>query len=95
MGILISGLSDIDGDNVSVINDSSKLDSTLNKKSNQVCCHLVCESVAMGECLVTHIPTGDNLGDLATKLIPGGIKRSRLVDMVLCDIESNSAVDAD
>ena len=53
------------------------------------------KSVAMGECLETHIPTGDNLGDLATKLIPGGNKRLRLVDVVLHNVKSNSAMDAD
>ena len=93
MGIPISGPSYVYGDNMSVIKNSSKPESTLNKKSNQICYHAVREAVAMGECLITHIPTGDNLGDLATKLIPGGIKRSRLVDMVLYDIESPSTVD--
>ena len=88
MGIPIAGPSYIYGDNMSVINNSSKPDSTLNKKSNQVCYHAVREAVAMGECLITHISTHDNLGDLATKIIPGGIKRERLVDMVLYDIES-------
>ena len=93
MGIPISGPSYIYGDNMSVVKNSSKPESTLNKKSNAICYHAVREAVAMGECLVTHIPTGDNLGDLATKLIPGGIKRSRLVDMVLYDIESPAVAD--
>ena len=95
MGIPTSGPSYICGDNASAIDNSSKPDSTLNKMSNQVCCHSACELVAMGECLVTHIPTGDNLGDLATKFIPGGVERSRLVNVMLHDIESNSAMDAD
>jgi len=93
MGIPISGPSFIYGDNMSVVNNSSKPESTLNKKSNQVCYHAVREAVAMGECLIAHIRTHLNLGDLATKLIPGGIKRSRLVDMVLYDIESRATAD--
>ena len=51
MGIAISGPSYIYGDNMSVVNNSSKPESTLNKKSNQVCYHAVREAVAMGECL--------------------------------------------
>ena len=31
-----------------------------------------------------------NSADLATKIIPGGLKRSRMVDGLLYDIESNS-----
>ena len=93
MGIPISGPSFIYGDNMSVVNNSSKPESTLNKKSNQVCYHFVREAVAMGECLIAHIRTHLNLGDLATKLIPGGIKRSGLVDMVLYDVESKSVAD--
>ena len=92
MGIAISGPSYIYGDNMSVVNNSSKPESTLNKKSNQVCYHAVREAVAMGECLITHVPTNDNLGDLATKLIPGGIKRSRLVDRLLYDVESKATL---
>ena len=90
MGIGLTGPSYIYGDNLSVVKNCSKPESTLNKKSNSVCYHAVREAVAMGECLITHIPTTDNLGDLATKLIPGGIKRSRLVDRLLYDIESKS-----
>ena len=47
----------------------------------------------MEESLVTHVSTGDNLGDLATKPITGGIERLRLVDMMLRNVESNSVVD--
>ena len=49
----------------------------------------------MGEMLVTHIPTNDNPADIATKLIPGGQKRSRLVDLILYDIESVSTSNDD
>ena len=94
MGVPMSGPSYVHGDNVSVIDNSSKTDSTLNKKSNQVCHHFMHEWVATGECVVTHIPTGDNLGDAATNWFPGGVQRSRLVNVVLCDVESNSAMDA-
>ena len=90
MGVPISGPSYIYGDNMSVVKNTTKPESTLNKKSNQLCYHAVRESVAMGESLVTHISTHSNSADIATKIIPGGLKRSRMVDGLLYDIESNS-----
>lgn len=93
MGIPIAGPSYIFGDNKSVITNSSKPESVLNKKANHICYTAVREAVAMGECLIAHIGTHDNLADLATKIIPYGIKRCRLVDMILYDIESVSTVD--
>lgn len=92
MGIKISGPTYVYGDNKSVVTNSSLPQSTLTKKSNSICYHAVREAVAMDECVVTHISTTENLADLATKLIPGGIKRSRLVDKLLYDIESIAEV---
>ena len=89
MGIPIDNLSYIYGDNMSVIHNTQKPESTLKKKSNQVCYHAVRESVAMGESLTGHVPTNDNPADIATKIIAGGIKRARLVDMLLYDIEED------
>jgi hypothetical protein len=89
MGVSIDGPSYIHGDNMSVIHNTQKPESTLKKKSNQICFHAVRESVAMGESLTAHIPTNDNPADLATKIIAGGVKRARLVDMLLYDIEEN------
>jgi hypothetical protein len=42
----------------------------------------------MGKMLTTHIPTALNPADLATKIIPGRIKRNSLLDMVMYDIAS-------
>ena len=50
--ILISDPSYIYGDNISVVNNTSKPESILKKKRNSVCYHAVYESVAMGESLV-------------------------------------------
>jgi len=86
MGVSISGPSYTYGDNMSVIHNTQRPESTLKKKSNSVCYHAVRESVAMGECLTGHISTNDNPADLATKLISGGIKRDHLVGLVLYDI---------
>ena len=86
MGVPISGPSYIYGDNLSVVKNTQRPESTLRKKSNQVCYHAVRESVAMGESLVGHISSTENPADLATKLIPGGQKRNYLVGKVLYDI---------
>jgi hypothetical protein len=51
MGVSISGWSYIYGDNISVIHNTQRPESTLKKKSNSVCYHAIRESVTMGECI--------------------------------------------
>jgi hypothetical protein len=85
MGIPLTGPSYIYGDNKSAITNSTKPESTLNKKNNSICYHAVRESVAMGESLLTHIPTADNWADLLTK-VTFGSKRRKLVSGHLYDI---------
>ena len=77
------------GDNMSVIHNTQRPESTLKKKSNQICYHFGRESVAMGEILTGHVETHNNPADLATKILPGGQKRSNLVGMLLYDIEDH------
>ena len=86
MGIPISGPTYAFGDNMSVIHNTQRPESTLKKKSNSICYHACREAVAMGELLTTHIPTILNLADLATKIIPGGVKHESLLNMILYDI---------
>ena len=86
MGVPLETPTYIFGDNMSVIHNSQRPESTLRKKSNEICYHAVRESVAMGESLVGHVPSESNPADLATKIIPGGQKRSGLVGMLLHDI---------
>ena len=95
IGIKLNGPSYIYGDNMSVVNNSSKPDSTLNKKSSQICFHAVREAVAMKEALITHIATTDNVADIATKVVPYGQKRIRIVDKLLYDLESLSLENKD
>ena len=85
MGVKITGPSYIYGDNMSVATNSSKPESTLKKKSNSICFHTVRESVAMGESLVTHIKSNDNVADVLTKSIVGQ-KRRKLVSKILYDV---------
>ena len=85
MGVPISGPTYIYGDNMSVINNTSKPESVLKKKSNSICYHAVRESVASDESLTTHIPTLKNFADLLTKVLFGN-KRRELVRGILYDI---------
>ena len=75
MGVPINGPSYI-------VTNSSRPESTPKKKSNSVCFHAVQEAVAMGECLMAHIPTKQNLAGLFTKIL-GGIQRRDLVRKLL------------
>jgi hypothetical protein len=86
MGVPISGPTYVYGDNMPVIHNTQRPESTLKKKSNSICYHAIREAVAMGECLTTHVPTLENVADLATKFLSGGQKRDHLVGMVLYDI---------
>ena len=85
MGVKIDGPTYVYGDNMSVIHNTSKPESVLNKKSNSICYHFVRESVAIRECLTTHVPAVRNWADLLTKVLFGR-KRRELVQGVLFDI---------
>ena len=77
------------GDNMSVVTNVSKPESTLRKKSNSICYLAVREAVAMGEALVAHILTKKNLADLFTKVLYGQTRRF-LVDRMLWDVFPSS-----
>ena len=86
MGIEIDGPTYVYEDNMSVVHNTLKPESTLKKKSNAICYHEVRESVAMGESIVAHVPTTENPADLCMKVMPGGQKRDNLIGMILWDI---------
>jgi hypothetical protein len=85
MGIPLSGPTYVYGDNKSPVTNSSRPESTLKKKCNSICYHAIRESVAMGETLLTHIRTGENLADFLTKTTSGA-KRRKFVSGVVHDI---------
>ncbi len=85
MGIPLSGPTYIYGDNKSQVTNSSWPESTLKKRGNSICYHAICELVAMGETLLTHIRTRENLADFLTKTT-SGTKRCKLVSGVVHDI---------
>ena len=78
-------------DNMSVVHNSQRPESTLNKKSNSICYHFARKCVAAIEALMGHILTNENPADLATKIIGGGQKRAGLVGMLLHDIHDNDS----
>jgi hypothetical protein len=86
MGVPLTGPTFVYGDNMSVIHNTQRPESTLKKKSNEICYHFVRESVAMEEIRTGHIDTNENVADIATKIIPGGQKRDHLVGKLLYDI---------
>ncbi len=71
------------GDIMSVINISSESEFVQKKKNNSVCCHTVCESIAMGA-LTIHIDGNENPADMLTKVLCSG-KWRYLVNKILHD----------
>ena len=93
IGVPLSGPSYIYGDNMSVIHNTQRPESTLKKKNNSICYHALREAVAMGECLTTHIPTKDNLSEMMTKVLYGSKKRG-LVEGLMYDVfDSHDPID--
>jgi hypothetical protein len=88
MGVPVTGPSYIYGDNMSMIHNMLRPESTLKKKSNSICYHAIRELVAMGESLTGHIKMEHNLADLLTN-ITFGSKQRCLVLGKLHDIFDN------
>ncbi len=85
MGVAIDSATHVYGDNMSFIKNTSKPESTSNKKSNEICYCAVRESVVMGETLTAHIPGAENQADHMTKVLSGS-KHQYLVWSLLHDI---------
>jgi hypothetical protein len=85
MGIPLTEPSYIFTDNKSQVPSLTIPELTLKKKCNSIFYHVVRESVAMGESLITHINPDDNLSDLMTKVTRGS-KRCQSVGNILYDI---------
>ena len=85
VGVPLSGPSYIYGDNMSVINNTQRPESTLKKKSNEICYYAIRESVVMGKSITAHIDTHNNSTDLATKVMVGA-KQAHLVSKLLLNI---------
>ena len=93
MGVPLSGPSYIYGDNMSIIHNTQRPESTLKNKKNSICYHTFREAVAMGDCLTIHIPTKDNLSDMITKFLY--ISKNRgIVKLLMYDVfDSHEPID--
>ena len=75
MGVPLTGPTYVYGDNMSVIYNTSRPESTLKKKINSIFYHAVREAVASGECLTTHCKTRNNYSYMMTKVLYAQKKR--------------------
>jgi hypothetical protein len=85
MGIPLSGLTYFYGDNKSQVTNSFRPELTLKKKCDSICYHAIREPVAMGETLLMHIRTGENLADFLTKTTSGA-KHCKLISGIVHDM---------
>ena len=76
IGVPLTGLSYIYGDNVYVIHSTHLPESTLKKKKNSICYHLIRESVSIGDSLTSYITTTFNLYYILTKALFGQKNRN-------------------
>jgi hypothetical protein len=85
MGIPIARPTYVYGDNMFVIHNTQWPEPTLKKKNLSICYHAVCEAVAMGEILTSHVQTENNFSDFMMK-VTYGQKQHHLVGSILFDI---------
>ena len=83
MGIPVEGPAYIEGDNQSVLANTTVPDSILKKKSQSIAYHFVREGAARDEWRTAYVNTHDNEADLLTKLLPSGEKRKGFVRRLL------------
>ena len=83
MGIPVEGPAYIQGDNQSVLANTTIPDSTLKKKSQSIAYHFVREGSARDEWRTSYVNTHENEADLLTKILPFGAKRIGFVRNLL------------
>ena len=82
MGVPLDGPTRIRADNMSVVNNCSRPESQLKKKSNSIAYHFCREVIASKAVHVSYEPTATNLADMLTKT-QDATTRSRLASSVL------------
>ena len=83
MGIPCEGPAYIEGDNQSVLANTTIPDSTLKKKNQSIAYHFVREGCARDEWRIAYVNTHENEADLLTKQLPSGEKRKGFVRNLL------------
>jgi hypothetical protein len=91
MGIPCEGPVYIQGDNQTVLANTTIPDSNLKKKSQSIGYHFVREGAARDEWRTTYVNTYDNEADLLTKLLPSSEKRQGFVRSILHHIFRTAA----
>ena len=79
MGIPVNGPAYVEGDNQSVLANTTIPDSALKKKSQSIAYHFVREGVARDKWRTAYVNTHLNKADLLTKPLPNGTKRKQFV----------------
>ena len=77
-GVPIDGPCRVFNDNQSAVKNSSRVESTLTKRHNQLAYHLTRWAVATGSVIVSWIPTNGMLADPLTKRMPSKASRDDL-----------------
>jgi hypothetical protein len=72
MGVTLSGPTYVYGYNMPGVQNTQRPESVLKKKSNSIFYHTVCESDAISESIIAHVPSVDNPADISTKVVTGG-----------------------
>ena len=93
MGIPCDFPAYIYGDNKSVLVNSTKPFSVLQKKSCSVAYHFVREGSSRDEWRITYVKTDDNVAGMLMKPLPGGEKRIKFTNMILHHLYETSSGD--
>ena len=88
MGIPLNDPAYIYGDNKSMIFNTSIPESVLRKKNHSIAYHFIREGSACGEWKTGYTPRDENVSDILTAARPAGIKRSKLINKIMYDIET-------
>lgn len=91
MGIPVNGPAYIQGDNQSVLANTTIPDSTLKKKSQSIAYHFVREGSARDEWRTSYVNTHLNEADLLTKQLPHGEKHKGFVKNLIHHIYESAA----
>ena len=83
LGILCEGPAYIEGDNQSVLENTTIPDSMMKKKSQSIAYHFICEGVARDEWRTSYTNTNENEADLVTKVLPYVKKQKLFVCRIL------------
>ena len=79
MGIPVIGLAYVQGNNQSVLANTTRPDLTLKKKLQSIAYHFVCEGAACDKWRMAYVNTNNNDADLLIKKLPHGEKRKGFV----------------